>query len=232
MTTLPERETCWTTIRRAAEGDAAARGEFARNYVEPLRAYFAARWRGGVLAGEIEDAVQDVFVDCFEAQGALGRAAQACSFRAFLAGVARNVALRAEEKRARDRDRAAGAPSDFDRHAGREETASAMFDRAWARSIMRQAADALRARAQDEGGPCARRVELLRLRFEEGLPIREIARRWNGASPRLHHEYALAREDFRRALLEIVGGLETGSAGAPEVEVQRLLALLAGPRSD
>lgn len=205
MTTIPERETCWTMIRRAAEGDAAARGEFVRHYAEPLRAYFAARWRAG----------------------ALERGAQASSFRAFLAGVARNVALRIEQRRARDHARVPPAAIELDERAGREEAASAVFDRAWARSVMRQAAERLRMRALAEGGPEARRVELLRMRFDEGLPIRRIAALWNEAPALLHHEYALAREDFRRALLDLVGRLGTGTSGESEAEVGRLLALLS-----
>ena len=57
-----ELPTCWTVIRAAAAGSAPERSEFTRRYDAPLRAYFAARWRGARQAQEIDDAVQEVFI--------------------------------------------------------------------------------------------------------------------------------------------------------------------------
>jgi RNA polymerase sigma-70 factor (ECF subfamily) len=71
-----------------------------------------------------------------------------------------------------------------------------------------------------------RRVQILRLRFEEGRPIREIAARWDEDPARVHHEYARAREEFRAALAEVVGEHHPGPASAVEDECERLLALL------
>ena len=45
---------------------------------------------------------------------------------------------------------------------------------------------------------------LLRLRFEEGLPIREIARRWDSDAARVHKHYARAREAYRRSGLSLI----------------------------
>jgi RNA polymerase sigma-70 factor (ECF subfamily) len=52
--------------------------------------------------------------------------------------------------------------------------------------------------------PGVRRVELLRLRFEDNLPIRTIAERRQVSAAELHHSYALARREFKAALLEVV----------------------------
>ena len=49
-----------------------------------------------------------------------------------------------------------------------------------------------------------RRVELLRLRFQDVLPIRDIAGRWKDDAARLHHEYATTREEFRAALQRVM----------------------------
>jgi RNA polymerase sigma-70 factor (ECF subfamily) len=68
-------------------------------------------------------------------------------------------------------------------------------------------------------------VELLRLRFQEDLPIRGIAARWNEPAAKVHKEYARAREDFREALREIVGFHFPGSPVGIDAECARLLAL-------
>jgi len=90
--------------------------------------------------------------------------------------------------------------------------------------ILRQAAARQRAQARDEAA--RRRVELLRLRFEEGLPIRDISRRWDADPARLHHEYATARKEYRASLREIVGFHQPGAEGAAlDRECLRLLNL-------
>ena len=81
-------------------------------------------------------------------------------------------------------------------------------------------------RAQELGADAVQRVELLRLRFHEGLPICEIAQRWNVDSAKLHREYAKARKEFRAALLEVVAFHYPGSPADVERECVELLALL------
>jgi hypothetical protein len=63
-----------------------------------------------------------------------------------------------------------------------------------------------------------RRVELLRLRFQDGLPIRSIASRWGEDPAKVHHEYATARAEFRAALREVVAFHRPG-ATAVEIDV-------------
>jgi RNA polymerase sigma-70 factor (ECF subfamily) len=84
-----------------------------------------------------------------------------------------------------------------------EESQSRLFDRDWAQAIMEEAARLQRERATGRGPEAVRRVELLQLRFEEGLPIRTIAERWRVEAARLHHDYAIGRHEFRSALLEV-----------------------------
>ena len=92
--------TCWTGIRAAAAGSAGDREEVARRYLAVIRAYLAARWRGSPLRPDLDDAVQEVFVECFRQGGALeaAGAGRVPSFRAFLYGVVRNVARRFESR--------------------------------------------------------------------------------------------------------------------------------------
>ena len=92
---------------------------------------------------------------------------------------------------------------------------------------MAEAAHLQRQQATESGAEAVRRVELLRLRFEEGLPIRTIAERWGvPAADALHHAYALARQEFRAALLEVVAFHQPGSPAEVEQEAADLLRAL------
>jgi RNA polymerase sigma-70 factor (ECF subfamily) len=76
-------------------------------------------------------------------------------------------------------------------------------------------------------GRATRRVELLRLRFQSDTPIREIAKLWNVEADWLHHEYATARQEFRRALLRVVAFQHpSGTSQEHEQVCQSLLAAL------
>lgn len=220
------RETCWTLIRSAANGAEPARDDFARRYLPVVRAYLHERWRTSHLAGDVDDAIQEVFVECFRESGALGKADPERGFRPFLFGTVRNVARRFEERSAR---RASHKDSDSfhpEAFASDEERLSVVFDKAWAGQVMREAAEHMRARAHDDGPEAVRRVELLELRFQDNLPIREIAKRWDVDAAVLHHDYARARAQFKQALLEVLA-FHQPDARAAERECEQLLEILS-----
>ena len=214
-------------IHRAAEGDADQREAFARRYRDVIRAYLAARWRQSPLHAQVDDAVQEVFVECYRENGALGRVASDRSggFRAFLYGVVRNVARRIEASRTRRRE--VQPDTIFQETAESDGRLSQVFDRSWARTIMKDAAIRMAERASGTDPEAQRRVELLRLRFQENLPIRDIAERWQADPTHLHRQYARAREEFRAALLDVLGFYEGGPNQDVDAESARLLALLA-----
>ncbi len=219
--------TCWTVIHEAAGGDAAARQMFAIRYERVVRAYLLARWRSSPLVHETDDVIQEVFVETFRDGGALSRVdpSRPGGFRAFFYGVVRNVAKRAESRHGRRRDRQP-ATGFFDESPQAEQRLSKIFDREWATAVMREAASRQRAHAETQGPDAQRRVELLRLRFYEGRPIREIARLWETDPTELHREYARARKEFRSALVEVVAFHHPGSADAIERECTQLLEAL------
>lgn len=219
--------TRWTVIRDAADGDAAAREEFARRYDSVIRSYLGARWRHSPLLREIDDTVQEVFLACFEDGGVLARADpdRSGGFRGFLYGVTRNMARRMEANRVRD-EKQPGSGFDLGDVEGRDEPLSRIFDRAWANALIRQAARLHAERARDRDDAALRRVEILRLRFGEGLPIREIARLWETEPAHLHHEYAKARAEFADALREVVREHHEGNARDVESECSRLAEYL------
>ena len=184
-------------IRDAAAGDSDARRAFARIYEPVVIAYLRIRWHGRARRADLSDAAQDVFVECLRPAGALSNAdSDRGGFRGYLYGVVRNVAARYESKRTMDC--LATEPRSDESSLGHS------FDRAFARSIMKEASRVQAANAELAGAAAIRRVELLRLRFQELLPIREIAVLWNEDPARLHHEHATARREFRESLQSVV----------------------------
>ena len=212
-------------IRGAAAGREEEREEFARRYLPVVRSYLGYRWRDTRLTAEVDDAVQEVFYDCFRDDGVLARAdpERPGGFRAFLYGVARNVARRVETRRARRREvqpGSSGVPEPAD-----EDSLTAAFDRAWAVSILRQAVERHAETARTKTEAARRRVEILTLRFREGIPLREIADRFELDPARVHKEYAIARDEFRSALLEVVAFHHPGSRAEVERECLELIAI-------
>jgi RNA polymerase sigma-70 factor (ECF subfamily) len=226
----PEEQTCWTVVRSAAAGNTDDRERFVVTYSPVVKAYLEARWSGTPLAGSLDDGIQDVFLECFKEGGVLDRVDEIRrqSFRGFLYGVVRNVARRFERETARNREEAAEGDFDFDALEREEETFSKIFDRAWARTVLKEAVAIQLDRAAGQGEAAEKRVELLHLRFYEGLPIREIARRWDTDPELLHQQYRQARKEFRAALLEVAEFHNPGSPEDAEREVEEIIAILSG----
>jgi RNA polymerase sigma factor (sigma-70 family) len=220
--------TCWTLLRDAAAGDEGSRGAFAMRYEGAVRSYLAARWRGSGLIQELDDAVQEVFIECLRSGGLLDRAdsGRAGGFRAYLYGAARNVALRVEGRRKRQSRREPGGSPELEAVPAGEDSLSRVFDRAWASAVVREAAGRQAEQAVASGEAALKRVELLRLRFREGMPIREIARAWGADPAQLHREYARARAEFRAALREIVASQHPDAPDRVDRECAQLLDLL------
>ena len=215
-------------VRDAVGGDESARSAFADCYFSVVRAYLGARWRSGTVRDRIDDAVQDVFLECFRDSGALERLDETrrAGFRTFLYGIVRNVARRHEERLGHAREQ--NPPSGFEMSGtpGVGDTVSQVFDRAWAQSILDRAAQRHRARARLDGERGERRVELLHLRFGEGRPVREIAKMWDTDATVLHEELRKARKEFKASLHEEVRFHLPGASDAVDQECLRLLSLL------
>jgi RNA polymerase sigma-70 factor (ECF subfamily) len=192
-----------------------------------VRRYLAARWRATPYWQELGDASQEVFVECFKKNGALGRCGpgHAGGFRAFLYVVVRHVALRVEA-RLRSQERQLPDDAALNDIPEAEEHLSQVFDHAWATALVREARRRLSERARRKGEAALRRVELLRLLFHEGLPIREIALRWHADAAALHHEYERARQEFKMVLWEVVQFDRPGPAAEARRAFDELLELL------
>lgn len=219
--------TSWNLIQSAAEGDMASRQSFALRYSPPVRDYLAARWRGSPFYRLIDDAVQEVFVECFRERGVLETVdpSRPGGFRAFLYGVVRNVALRHEKREARRKEEQSSSLYDSEGRAASQDTLSKQFDKAWAKNLLRLAVDdmAMAAAGDDKA---LRRVELLRLRFQDGIPIRDIAVQWKEDPKLLHRQFTKAKREFKAALTQILVVRHGISEQDLDREIATLLDLL------
>jgi len=222
--------TCWSVIRGAAAGNQNDQEEFARRYRPVIIAYLGARWSSGPWQALVEDALQEVFLECFRQGGVLDRVdpERHGGFRPFLFGVAQNVALRFEERQRKQLKREGCSLDDVDveKICASEDTLSIAFDRAWAKSIVSEAASLHAARASAKDPGARQRVDLLRLRFFDGHPIRNIAKLWSTDAALLHREYAKARAEFRQALREVVAFDHKGPPESIDERCTELLDLL------
>ncbi len=202
--------------------------KFARRYQQMIRACLVDRWRGKPLAACIDDVVQEVWHDCFKAQGALERAdPHQGEFRGFLFGVVRTCALRAESMRARERGRMAADASDLDTLVAKGDRLSVMFDRQWARAVVHEARRVQTEHAKSKGEPALRRLEMLRMRFEEDCMPRRIAEQMGLSADVVSQELLRAKNEFLAALAEVIAFHHPhASASWIEDEVKRILDLL------
>ena len=147
-------------------------------------------------------------------------------FRALLYGVIRVVALRVEVGRARANERGSAGDSELQQVCRDETHLSVAFDRAWASALLREASERQSARAKEAGEAAVRRVELLRLRFHDGLPVREIALRWRCDAEVVHRENGRARHEFKATLAAVVAcHYPESTSGKIDRECAGLLAL-------
>ena len=72
-----------------------------------------------------------------------------------------------------------------------------------------------------------RHVPILRRRFQDGVPIRQMAAEWGIEAATLHHEYAKARDEFRSALNQVVAEHHPGTPAQVGRECARLISLFS-----
>jgi len=213
-------------ISAAARGDDAARATFSRDYGGTVRRYLEQRWAGRPMEEQVEDAVQEVFVECLKPGGVLERAdAERGDFRGFLYGVTRNVA-RGLEKRLVERGRIRPEESGWLLQIADDEAGQAtLFDRGWAQTLVEQATRMHRQRSLADGEDGVRRIELLERRFGNDEAPRDIAEDWGVAAQDVHNQYRKARIEFFRCLRDVVAAHAAPGANL-DAECRRLLDLL------
>lgn len=213
-------------IRAAAIGDSAARSTFANKYQATIRSYLELRWRGRVLADEIDDAVQEVFIECLKPGGVLERAdADQGELRGLLRRVAQNVARRFEERGVKRGWVQPAESAWLAEVQGDDPGQATVFDRCWAHSIIEDASLRFRELAAQDGEPGQRRVELLERRFGSNEPIRAIAAAWGLPAQDLHNAYKKARKEFYQCLREVISFHRPDSTDL-ELECRKVLEMI------
>jgi len=220
--------TCWTLIQGAARGVKEDVESFIRLYAPVVRSYLSARWQASAQRSFLEDAVQEVFLECIKEGGVLDRAGPDSlgSFRAFLLGVVRNISLRFESRNVRKKEVQPPTQFDPDLMTAEEERLSVVFDRAWALALLREATTRQAERAKILGKDAEKRVELLRLRFQEGKTLRDIAVVWDKDHGSVKRQNARALKEFEEALREVVTFHYPDLPVSGEQELNRLLSVL------
>ena len=218
--------TSWTLILNAAAENSEDRDGFCRRYAPVIHAYLAARWRLPNDHAAVADAAQDVFVQCFKDGGVLDKVDpnRLGGFRAYLFGVVKNVALMAERSLARRRERGEDSVLSLDQIECDEATLSQAYDRSWALLVTREAGQLMIRRvAERKDGAVHARV--LELKYDEGLPPREIVARLGLDVELVYRIVRLSRREFRAALVEVMGGYHPGES---EEELERRCIDLLG----
>jgi RNA polymerase sigma factor (sigma-70 family) len=220
--------TSWSLILGAAARRPEDQERFAALYTPLIKAYLAARWRVPHEHEDVGDAAQEVLLQCFRPDGALERVepGRASGFRAFLYGIVRNVAAMAERKRSRIHETQAASSGVFEQPA-HEASLSQVFDRGWAEVVVREARSLLHRRSMIRGGTGALRARALELRYQGGLPPREIAPRLGLDVKQVYRLLEDGQIDFQEALLEVMATQVPG-ASRQELEAKcvELLQLL------
>ncbi|MFM1871718.1 MAG: hypothetical protein RL398_1140 [Planctomycetota bacterium] len=218
----------WMLVRAAAGGSAGALELLCERCRPLVERWLWFRWRHSPFVGLIEDATQEVFVECLRPDGALSHADPARSehgFDAYLRGVVAHVAARVERRYARDfahrrRLAVAAARADLPQHA-----VEAQMDRRWVRAVL------ARALARLETPQFATKMahsarEFLALHLEQGLPVREIARRWHLHAAQVHELRRRAMRRLKNAVLHVLGKSHCRAAADEREAARELLALL------
>jgi RNA polymerase sigma factor (sigma-70 family) len=211
--TGPEAGDVWALVHAAAAGDPQALDRFCRRFGNDLRHWLRLRWRGSPWRHQVDDAAQEVLLECFRPGGALARVdARRCRhFESYLRGVMSNVAARIARREARATTR--WHPSGLLLRAGGAPDAEprTRLDLANVRATI----DAAVGRLELEGATAGHTLaELVRLHFFDGLPVRAIAARWHEPAARIHEQRRRARILLRRSLAG-VADLPASAAGLP-----------------
>lgn len=189
--------------------------------------YLRDRWKASPLVQDVDDAIQDVFMECFRERGVLQRAdpERGSGFRAFLLGATRNVARRFE-RQAHGKSAHRQPETDvLNAIESEEDRLIRNFERDWAQAIMKEAAAHHERLAMETGGNLALRWQALRCQFERGLDVQAIASELGGNPATVHKWIQRGRQDFAGCLHDVVAG-QCGPDVTPE-EIERECRRLA-----
>lgn len=208
LKTDPTTDLDWRLAQAAARGDERARTDFWQRYGHPVRLWLWFRWCHTSRRNLVDDAAQEVFLECFRPGGALAhldRARAHHGFEAYLRGVVRNVACRIERAQAREFHHRRSLVAAAGQAAPEESGSAERIDRAWAHDQVLAALDLL-DREDRQAGTSHSLREFLRAHFEQGQQVRTIAAAWQEHVDHVHEVRRRACQRFRDCLLRVMHG--------------------------
>jgi len=225
---IPYDPTSWRMILAAGQGDESQRRSFVDRYEALIRGCLRRRWRDSSRTQWLGDACQEVYLECFREGGVLARMRdrRPIRFRAYLMGVIQNVARSFEVRSGRPSRAMQVDEVMLSAAATDDDDLLAWFEREWARSILREALGELAADPATLGSEHSA-AELLELRFQRGLPIREIASQWSEEPAVVHRDYARARTVFHACLRRVVCRHDDLPPAEVDGECRQILKLLS-----
>lgn len=194
--------TSWQLVGLAGANGDDARREFALRYECFARRVLAKRWRGTSFAMFFDDAVQEVFVECFKSHGVIEKAdpTRNSSFRSLLFQVIIHVASRFEHSGRNHRTL----------HIGQDLTEFLQVDdQSGYESVTREEVnelvrEALRRMANHENDDIRRWATLLDRHACHDETIISMASHDTEVAAKLHREYAKAKKECRATLVDVV----------------------------
>lgn len=195
----------WQLARAAATGDEEARTQFWNRHVRAVHLWLWFRWRHSSLRGFVDDATQEVFLECFRPGGALAHLEvdkAAHGVVAFLRGVVRNVAHRLERTQQRQLAHRRQLREAMPMQPANGDDAAERIDTAWQHG---QVAAALSRLDREEAGASPHSLRaFLKAHFEDGLPVHTIAAAWQMKPEHVHELRRRACRRFRDCLLRVM----------------------------
>ena len=210
--------TLWSRIEEIQRGDnSEAVWTFVSRYRRPLLSFVERR---GFSTQDAEDVVQEVFLRLFTKE-ALARAdRERGRFRSFVLGIAKHVM--SEERARRSAKKRGGGerpiPLSEIPEVVQKESDETEFEGIWADHLLRRALDAL-----EEDNP--RQHRTLKMRFEEELSYREIAKRMDRNLQQVKNDIHRARRKLVKRIKKEIEGY-CSSQSEFEDEVSSFLSFL------
>lgn len=214
--------TSWQLVGLAGTDADGARRAFALRYESFVRRVLAKRWLGTEYGVDFDDAIQDVFVECFKAGGVIEKAdpARGASFRTLLFQVTSHVAARFERTRRRDRAHTHDVTPPDDVPA----PDLSGYEAVTREEVSDLVREAHRRMATHHDAVVRERATLLDRHTCRGESILSIAGGDHAAAARLHREHSKAKKEWKAYLVEVV----KGEYRVPEGEAKILVADLLG----
>jgi RNA polymerase sigma-70 factor (ECF subfamily) len=232
--------THWSLVGRAGADPSEARrralGHLIHQYLPALKTYLVRGRR--VAADQADDFLQGFVAQKFLEDDLVRRAdATRGRFRTFLIAALNNYCASQARAAAARRRRPAGgfAPGDVAAHDGTDARAadpSAAFDLDWAREVLSQAVERMRAQCRasaraDVWGVFDARVLGPTLRESEPVPYGELVVQYGFASPsQASNVLVTGNRMFARVLKEVIGSYEQDPEGV-EQEIRDLRDVLS-----